>query len=501
MDTLSLLAGGFADALTPQNLLFALVGCILGTILGLLPGIGSTAGMAILIPLTLSMDPTGAIIMLAAIFYGGAYGGTITSVLLNIPGEGESAITCLDGYQMTLKGRAGVALTTAGIGSFVGGTVATLGLVFAAQPLASLGLKIGPPEFFSLVLVGLALLVGLVGRSVMLGVISACIGLLIAMVGIDPVVGQPRFTFGSAHFFDGVSYVPVLVGLFGLGELLANAGGAAPQTRAPRLRELIPARTDLRRSAPAVGRGTVIGFFVGLVPGVTSAISSLLAYSTEKKVGRHRDELGTGAIEGVAAPETANNAHSNAAFIPLFTLGIPASPAIAVLLGAFLQNGLTPGPQLFVDAPDLVWAVIASLFVGNALLLLLNVPLVSLWTKILAIPYSVLTALIFAFIVLGSYAVSNSVVDVFVMIAFGVIGFVFRRVGLPLAPLVLTLILGPFIESALRESLQISQGDFSIFVTRPLSLVFLLVAVAVIVASVFSAGLKRKAGLPVDSEA
>ncbi|WP_028658520.1 tripartite tricarboxylate transporter permease [Nocardioides insulae] len=499
MDTFTALAEGFGAALSPQNLLFALIGCLLGTILGILPGIGSTAGMAILIPLTLAMDPTSAIIMLAAIFYGGAYGGTITSVLLNIPGEGESAITCIDGYQMTLRGRAGVALTTAGVGSFIGGTIATLALVVAAQPLAELGLRIGPPEFFSLVMIGLALLVGLVGRSVLKGLISACLGLLIAMVGIDPVMGLPRFTFGLPHFFDGISYVPVLVGIFGLGEMLATSG-AAPRPKAPTLRELLPNRTDVRRSAPAIGRASGIGTVIGLIPGVSSAISSLLAYSTEKKVSRHRDELGQGAIEGVAAPETANNAHSNAAFIPLFTLGIPASPAIAVLMGAFLQNGLTPGPQLFSSEPELVWTIIASLFVGNLLLLLLNVPLVGLWTRILAIPYSVLRAVIFAFIVIGSYAVSNSVIDIYVMVFFGLVGFVFRQVGLPLAPLVLTLILGPFIEGALRESLQISQGSFAIFIDRPLSLVFLLVAVLILAASLFGSGLKRKAGLPTDAE-
>ncbi|APX33989.1 transporter [Brachybacterium sp. P6-10-X1] len=500
MDTLPALMDGFAAALSPHNLLFALIGCILGTILGLLPGIGSTAGMAILIPLTMAMDPAGAIIMLAAIFYGGAYGGTITSVLLNIPGEGESAITAIDGCEMTKRGRAGVALTTAGIGSFIGGTTATIGLVVAAEPLARLGLRVGPPEFFSLVLIGLALLVGLVGRSVLKGMISAAIGLLIAMVGIDPVAGLPRFTFGQAHFFDGISYIPVLVGIFGLGELLASAGGASARPKAPSLRELIPSRADFRRSAPTIARGTAIGGIIGLIPGVSSAISSLLAYSAERKISKHGKEFGKGAIEGVAAPETANNAHSNASFVPLFTLGIPASPAIAVLMGAFLQNGLTPGPRLFVEAPDLVWTVIASLFVGNLLLLVLNVPLVGVWTRILAIPYSVLRAIIFAFIVIGSYAVNNSVIDIYVMVFFGVVGFVFRQVNVPVAPLVLTLILGPFIESALRESLQISQGDFGIFLDRPLSLVFLIIAAAILLASILGAGLKRRAELPVDAE-
>lgn len=501
MNTFESLMQGFSLALTPENLLYALIGCLIGTALGILPGIGATAGIAILLPLTISMEPASAIIMLAAIFYGTAYGGTITSVLLNIPGEGESAITCIDGYQMTKQGRAGVALTTAGIGSFVGGTVATLALVIAAGPLSQLGLLIGPPEFFCLILVGIALLAGLVGRSLVKGLISAVLGLLIAMIGIDPVAGAPRFTFGSEHLLDGLSIVPVLVGIFGLGEMLNNAGGTAARPAAPRLRQLIPTRTDARRAAPAIARGTLIGSVVGLVPGVTSAISSLLAYSTERKVSRFRNELGTGAIEGVAAPESANNSHSNAAFVPLFTLGIPASPAIAVLAGAFLQNGITPGPRLFVDNSALIWTVIASLFIGNALLLLLNVPLVGLWTRLLAIPYSVLSALIFAFIVIGSYAVNNSITDVLIMVFFGIVGLVFRRLDIPLAPLVLTLVLGPVMESALRESLQISGGDFSVFTTRPIALTFLVVAVVILAGSVFGSKFKRKAHLPMDAAA
>ncbi|GAA0936028.1 tripartite tricarboxylate transporter permease [Pseudonocardia zijingensis] len=501
MDTFSDLLAGFAAALTPQNLVLALIGCVIGTLLGLLPGIGSTAGIAILIPLTFTLDTASAIIMLAAIFYGTAYGGTITSVLLNIPGEGESAITCIDGYEMTKKGRAGVALTIAGVGSFIGGTIATIGLVLAAEPLADLGLRIGPPEFFSLVIVGIALLVGLIGESVVTGLISASVGMLIAMVGIDPIAGLPRFTFGSAHLFDGVSFVPVLVGVFGLGELLANAGGTARRPSAPTLRELLPTRTDLRRAAPAIGRGTGIGFLIGLVPGVTNAISSLLAYSSERKISRYRSELGSGAVEGVAAPETANNAHANAALVPLFTLGIPTSPAIAVLMGAFLMNGLTPGPRLFVEEPLLVWTVIASLFIGNAILLLLNVPLVGLWTRLLAIPYPVLSALILVFIIIGSYAINNSIIDVYLMLFFGVVGLVFRRLNVPLAPLVLTLILGPLIESALRQSLQISRGDFSIFLTRPISLTLLIVAAVIVVSSVLGSRLKPqgKADLPTDA--
>lgn len=500
MDLFTALGEGLAAAATPQNLLFALVGCLIGTALGLLPGIGSTAGIAILLPVTFGMEPASAIIMLAAIFYGTSYGGTITSVLLNIPGEGETAITCLDGYQMTLRGRAGAALTIAGFGSFIGGTVATFGLIIAAHPLSKLGLMVGPPEFFAIVIVGVALLVGLVGKSVSGGLISAAVGMLIAMVGIDPVEGLPRFTFGSAHLLDGISIVPVLVGLFGLGELLHVSATSIARPPIPKLRELLPTKAEIRRAAPAVGRGTVIGGIIGVIPGVTSTISSLLAYSVERKVGRHREELGTGAVEGVAAPETANNAHANSAFIPLFTLGVPASPAIAVLMGAFLLNGLTPGPSLFQTDPLLVWTVIASLLIGNVILVILNVPLVGLWTRLLAIPYPILRGLILVFIIVGAFAVNRSVYDLYIMIGFGVVGLLFRRCGLPLAPLVLTLVLGPLLESALRQSMQISNGDPSVFFTRPIALAMLIVAALIVVASTVGARFRRRAELPTDAE-
>lgn len=500
MDLLTSLGAGLAAAATPENLLFALIGCLIGTALGLLPGIGSTAGIAILLPVTFGMEPASAIIMLAAIFYGTSYGGTITSVLLNIPGEGETAITCLDGYQMTLRGRAGAALTIAGFGSFIGGTVATLGLIVAAQPLSKLGLMVGPPEFFAIVIVGVALLVGLVGKSVSGGLISAAVGMLIAMVGIDPVEGLPRFTFDSPHLLDGISIVPVLVGLFGLGELLHVSATSIARPPIPKLRELLPTRTEIRRAAPAVGRGTVIGGIIGVIPGVTSTISSLLAYSVERKVGRHRAELGTGAVEGVAAPETANNAHANSAFIPLFTLGVPASPAIAVLMGAFLLNGLTPGPSLFQSDPLLVWTVIASLLIGNVILVVLNVPLVGVWTRLLAIPYPILRGLILVFIIVGAFAVNRSVYDLYIMIGFGIVGLLFRRCGLPLAPLVLTLVLGPLLESALRQSMQISDGDPSVFFTRPIALTMLILAAVIVIASAAGSHLRRRAKLPSDIE-
>ncbi|MFJ6453101.1 tripartite tricarboxylate transporter permease [Paenarthrobacter sp. NPDC091669] len=481
MDTLNELANGFASALTWQNLIFAFLGCLLGTIIGVLPGIGPVAGVALLIPLTMNLDATGAIIMLCAIFYGTAYGGTITSVLLNTPGEAAWAITTIDGYAMTKIGKAGAALTIAAVGSFVGGTIATLGLVAAAKPLGELGLLVGPPEFFALMVVGISLLVALAGKSMVKALISGALGLLISMVGIDPVAGAPRFTFGSDNLLDGVSFVAVIVGVFGLSEILSyRKDSKAAAVHAPGLRSLLPTGKEWRRSAPSMARGTGIGFGLGLIPGMTGSVSSLLAYGAEKKFSKHRNELGKGAIEGVAGPETANNAHANAALIPLFTLGIPASPTIAVLMGAFLQQGLTPGPTLFTEHSEIAWAIIASLFIGNLLLLLLNVPLVGLWTSILRVPASILTALILLFMVIGAYTINFNVFDVFVMIGFGLLGLALRHLDIPLAPMVLTLVLGPLMERSLRESLEISQGDFGIFLNRPISMVLIGVGVLIV---------------------
>ncbi|MBD1544372.1 tripartite tricarboxylate transporter permease [Arthrobacter sp. UC242_113] len=480
MDTLNELLNGFAAALTWQNLIFAFLGCLLGTVIGVLPGIGPVAGVALLIPLTLNMDPTGSIIMLCAIFYGTAYGGTITSVLLNTPGEAASAITTIDGHAMTKMGKAGAALTIAAIGSFVGGTIATLGLVAAAKPLGELGLLVGPPEFFALMVVGISLLVALAGKSMVKALISGALGLLISMVGIDPVAGAPRFTFGMDRLLDGVSFVAVIVGVFGLSEILSYRKGESTVVHAPGFRSLLPTRNEWRRSAPSMARGTGIGFGLGLIPGMTGSVASLLSYGAEKKFSKHRNELGKGAVEGVAGPETANNAHANAALIPLFTLGIPASPTIAVLMGAFLQQGLTPGPTLFTEHSEIAWAIIASLFIGNLLLVLLNVPLVGLWTSILRVPAPILTALILLFMVIGAYTINFSVFDVFVMIGFGLLGLALRHLEIPLAPMVLTLVLGPLMERSLRESLEISQGDFSIFLNRPISAVLIALGLLII---------------------
>jgi len=487
LDTFQLLMGGFVTVLQPTNLLFAVIGCVLGTLIGVLPGVGPAAGTAILIPVTVALDPTAAIIMLAAIYYGAMYGGTITSVLINVPGEAASAVTCLDGYEMAKRGRAGPALAIAAIGSFIGGTVATMGLVLLALPLTRLALRFGPPEFFALMVVGLSLVTGLASRSLLRAVISAVLGLLIALVGIDPVVGAPRFTFGRMELLDGFGIVPVVMGLFGIGEILLNAEAQAQQVFDTKVSSLVLARKDIKDSAWPIARGTGIGFFLGLIPGVGAIVPTFLSYAVEKRMSKTPERFGTGMIEGVAGPETANNAYANAALIPLFTLGIPGSPTTAILMGALMLNGLVPGPMLFKEHPQFVWAVIASLYLGNVILLILNLPFIPLWVAVLKIPYSILLALVLGFCVVGAYSLSNSVFDIGAMLAFGIVGYLFKKLDIPTAPLVLTLVLGPLMERGLRQSLEMSRGDFSIFFLRPLSATLLAIAVLVIVTSTFRA--------------
>ena len=477
------LVSGFAAALTPAYLAYAFAGCTLGTLIGVLPGLGPAAGTAILIPLTFKLDPTGAIIMLSAIYYGAMYGGTITSVLINVPGEAASVVTCLDGYQMARKGRGGAALAIAAIGSFVGGVFATVMLVIVALPLARLALKFGPPEFFALMLFGMCLVTGLAGRSLLAALLMTVFGLLLAMIGIDPVRGAPRFTAGFIDLYDGIGFIPVVMGLFGVAEILITIESRSRPIIETRLSAMWPTRDEWRRSYGPIGRGTAIGFFLGLIPGVGAVIPTFMAYIAEKRVSKNPERFGTGAIEGVAAPESANNAYANAAMIPLLVLGVPSSPTIAVLMGAFIINGLTPGPFLFSERPDLVWTVIASFFIGNVILLVLNLPLVGIWASLLRLPYQYLCAGTLVFCIVGAYSLKGSVFDIGVMIVFGVIGYVLRKLDFPLAPAVLALILGPFMEKSLRTSLEMSGGDFSIFVTRPLSAVLLLLAVAVLAVS------------------
>ena len=500
MDAVQNLIMGFGVALTPQNLMFALIGSLLGTLIGVLPGIGPVAGVAMLIPLTFQMTPAGAIIMLTALFYGTQYGGTITSVLLNVPGEAASAITCIEGYQMAKQGRGGAALAIAAIGSFIGGTIATIALVLAAGPLTRMALEFGPVEFFALIMLGLSLLMGLAGKSMIKALMMGIFGMLLAMVGMDPVRGLPRFTFGHMELMDGIGFVPVIMGLFGLAEVLVNAEKQFGQVFAARMSSLIPTRKDIRDSVGPILRGSVIGTLLGLVPGMTGSASSFLSYIAERKVSKYPERFGTGLIEGVAGPETANNAHANGAIIPLFTLGIPASPTVAVIMGAFMMHGLIPGPFLFKEHPEVAWGVIASFYVGNIILLILNLPLVGIWVKILKIPYGLLFGVILAFMVVGAYSVSNSPFDVGVMTLFGVVGYFLRKLDFPLAPVVLTLILAPLMERSLRISLEMSQGDLGIFLESPVAVVLLALAVLVLIAPAFKFFRRGKGALKLRAE-
>ncbi len=481
MEALQYWIQGFSVATLPINLLYAFIGCVLGTLIGVLPGLGPAAGTAILIPITFNLDPIGAIIMLAAIYYGAMYGGTITSVLVNVPGEAASVITCLDGYQMAKKGRAGPALGIAAIGSFIGGTFATFALMVVSLPLASFALKFGPPEVFALLVVGLSLVTGLSGRSILAALLMTLFGLMLAMIGMDPVRGAPRFTMGIPPLYDGVGFVPVVMGLFGVGEILLSMESPVLEVIKTKISDLFPKKEEWRVSAAAIGRGTLIGFFLGLIPGIGAIIPTFVAYVVEKKVSKHPEKFGTGIIEGVASPETANNSYANGAMVPLLTLGIPGSPTLAVLMGAFIIHGLTPGPFLFKERPDVVWGLIASFYLGNVILLILNLPLVGFWAKLLEIRYQYLYPGILLFCILGAYSLNQSIFDVGVMVVFGVLGYIFRKIDWPLAPTILALILGPMMERALRTSLEMSGGDLSILVTRPISAVLLVIAAIVLI--------------------
>ncbi|MQA81457.1 MAG: tripartite tricarboxylate transporter permease [Streptosporangiales bacterium] len=491
MEVLGLFGNGLLTALQPQNLLFAFIGCVLGQLIGVLPGIGSAAAIALLIPVTFNLPPVPAIIMLAGIFYGTNYGGTITSVLMNMPGESASVVTCIDGYQMARQGRAGRALGIAAIGSFIGGTAATIGLVVAAKPLTSAALLVGAPEYFALMVLGLALVVGLAGGSLVKALIMGILGLLVGTVGIDPAMGVPRFTFGRPELLDGLSFIPVVIGLFGVGEILLNLEKKAQQVFRTQVGSVLPDRDDLRRSGGAIARGTGIGFLLGLIPGATSVIASYMSYGVEVRRASDRSRFGRGAIEGVAGPETANNSFVNANFIPLFALGIPGTASVAMIMGGMMANGIIPGPLLFRDHADFVWTVIASMVIGNAILLILNLPLIRVWTQMLRVPYGILFAVILEFTIIGAYAVSNSTFDLTVMTVAGLLGYLLRKLDFPLAPLVLTLVIGPLMESNLRKALEASAGSLSTFVDRPIALTVLCVAGAVVLWSVIRGALAR----------
>ena len=478
MEVLGDLAGGFATALRPEYLLLAAVGVTLGTLVGVLPGIGPALTVALLLPLTYDFDPTGALVMFAGIYYGGMYGGSTASILLNTPGESASVASTLDGYPMARSGRGGAALATAAIGSFVAGTISTVAITFLAPLIAQVALLFQPPDYFALMVLAFVSVAALVGRSLVRGMVSLFLGLFMGLVGIDVLSGQARFVFGVPQLLNGIDVVVVAVGLFAVGEALYVASRTHHDTD-----EVVPVRDrvgmnreEWRRSWKPWLRGTAIGFPFGTLPAGGAEIPTFLSYNVEKQLSGHKDEFGNGAIEGVAGPEAANNAAFSGVLIPLLTLGIPTSATAAILLAAFQIFNLQPGPLLFENSPDLVWALIASLYIGNVMLLILNLPLIRIWVKVLEIPRPLLYSGILVFATLGVYSVSNSAVDLLIMYAIGILGFFMRRYDFPVGPVILGVILGPLMEAQFRRALSISQGDPSIFVTRPLSLAILLLA-------------------------
>ncbi len=465
---------GFQVTFQPINFLFCGVGVIVGTLVGVLPGIGPAGAMALLLPATFQFSTTSTLILLAGIYYGVQYGGSTTSILVNIPGEASSVVTCLDGYQMARKGRAGPALGIAAGGSFIAGTIANIGLMLVAVPLAHAALRLGPPEYFSLMCTGLIIVTYLAQASVLKAIMMALVGTILGSVGLDVITGLPRFTFGINELADGIGIVPLVMGLFGISEIFENLeGDIKREVFKTRLSNLWPSLKDWLEAKWAIVRGSIIGFLLGILPGGGAVISTFVAYAVEKKLSKHPEKFGKGTIEGVAAPESSNNAAAGASLIPLLSLGIPPNPIMAIFFSALLIHGIQPGPLLIREHPDLFWGLVASLYLGNGLLLVLNLPLIGVWVRVLQIPYKILFPLILLFCVIGAYSLNNVTFDLYVMVVFGVLGWIMRKFGYEGAPLILAYVLGPMMENALRQSLLISQGSFLIFVSRPISAIAL----------------------------
>ncbi len=478
MFSMNLLFQGFASAISPVNLLWALVGSTLGTLVGVLPGIGPSSAIAILLPLTTFLAPTPAIIMMAAIYYGAMYGGSTTAIVVNIPGEASSVPTALDGYEMAKQGRAGPALAISAISSWVAGTIGIVGLTFFAPILASFALSFGPPEYFALMFMGLSLIISLSGKALFKGIIGAAFGLLISLVGQNPLTGAARLTFGSDDLLAGVNFISIIIGLFALGEVFTNVEQRVALVYNSGKIDWLPKWADIWMCRWTMVRSSLIGFFMGLLPGCAPAVTTFVAYDIEKRCSKTPERFGKGAIEGVAAPEGANNATSSAGFVPLFAFGLPTGPALAVLLGGFMMYGLQPGPLLFQNNAPFVWAVIASMYVGNIICLILNLPLIPLWARIARIPFPVLGPLIVLFSVIGAYSIRFLMFDVWVALLFGVIGYFMRKLRFPVAPLVLSTVLASMLETSLSQSLMLSGGSLGIFFTRPISLCFIALALA-----------------------
>ncbi len=470
MDTLNLLLQGFAVALTPANLLAVFLGAFIGTVIGVLPGLGPTATIALLLPITVGMDMVTALIVMSGIYYGAMYGGSITSILVNIPGEAASVVTCIDGYKMARKGRAGPALGMSAIGSFVGGTVSVVAVMLISPFLAETALKFGAPEMFALLFFAFVCIGGLTGKSRVQGLLMACVGLLLGTVGTDEIQGVDRFVFGTLYLQDGVGLIPLAMGLFGLGEVLYNiekrqAVGEVLGTP----KGLLPTLKDWKDSAWPMLRGSFLGFGIGIIPGGMPAIASLMSYAVEKKVARHPEEFGEGAIAGVAGPETANNAATAGGFVPLLTLGIPTNSVLALILASMMMHGVTPGPLMLIKWADVFWGVIASMYIGNVVCLILNLPLIGLFVRMLKVPYGILSPLIIMFILLGSYAVAGNISDLYATLVFGLIGYLMKRFDIESAPLILAFVLGPMLENNLSKALLMSRtGDPMFFFSRPI---------------------------------
>ncbi|MGH7307206.1 MAG: tripartite tricarboxylate transporter permease [Candidatus Rokuibacteriota bacterium] len=484
LETFQNLALGFSVALAPGVLLYAFLGCVVGTLVGVLPGVGPLAGISLLLPATFGLDATRAIVMLAGIYYGAMYGGSTTSILMRIPGEAASVMTCIDGYAMARKGRAGPALGIAAVGSYVAGTASVIALMFLAPPLAHFALRFGPPEYFALLVLGLLVLAYMSSGSMIKALAMAVFGLLLGMVGIDQMSGYFRFHYGVVELGDGLGVVPAAVGLFGLSEIMLTAGQATrPDVIKPRLHELLPSRQEWRQAAGPIGRGTALGFLIGIIPGSAHVISSFVSYALERRLSRTPDEFGKGAVAGLAGPESANNSATSGAFVPMLALGVPSGPIPAVMLAAMMVHGVSPGPLLIRQQPELFWGFIASMYVGNVVLLVLNLPLVGLFVNLLRAPYHFLYPAILVFSIVGVYAVNNSVVDVWIMLGMALVGYVLRKLDFETAPIVLGLVLAPIIEMSLRQSLAMSDGQYLIFLNRPIAATLLAVGAALVLLS------------------
>ena len=482
MSLFSNLALGFGVALTPINLLYCLIGVFLGTLIGVLPGIGPVATIAMLLPVTFSLSPITALIMLAGIYYGAQYGGSTTAILVNLPGESSSVVTCLDGYQMARQGRAGVALTTAAVGSFFAGCVATVIVAMFAPPLAEVALKFGPSEYFSLMVLGLVAAVVLAHGSVIKAIAMVILGLLLGLVGTDVNSGVLRFAFGISELADGIGFVTVAMGLFGIAEIITNLElKDEREVFTSKVTNMWPTREDWRRMWKPILRGTFLGSALGILPGGGALLASFGAYTLEKKVSKYSHEFGKGAIEGVAAPEAANNAGAQTSFIPLLTLGIPSNAVMALMIGAMMIQGIAPGPQVMTEKPQLFWGMICSMWVGNLMLIVLNLPMIGLWIKLLTVPYRILYPSILVFMAIGVYSLSNQPFDVVLMVIFGILGYIFVKLECEPAPLLLGFILGPLMEENLRRAMLLSRGDPLVFFTKPISAGFLIVSIILLI--------------------